>query len=78
MPAEAAAIVRTWPVGRRVVTLTCPPPRPGEVACIAVEWSPDAPRRLSATELRAYRRGRDAALAEVGAALGGPILIVET
>lgn len=73
MNAEAPALVSTFKVGARTVTLTMPRPRRDDVACMAVEWAPSAPRRLSARELHEYRQGRDAALAE----LGVRVLVVE-
>jgi hypothetical protein len=50
--------------------------RPGKG--IAAQWTPDVPRGpLSAEAMSQYRRGRDALLAEVGAAIGGAVLVVE-
>lgn len=78
MAAEAAALTTSWKVGRRYeVTLTVPNPRRGEVGCAVVEWAPDVPRRLSGSELRQYRRGRDAAMAELVARAGRSILLVD-
>ena len=67
---EKAALVRTWRVGRRKVTVTVPQMRSGQVLHAAFEWSPDQPRRLSRREWKQYRKGRDAAFAELFAALG--------
>ena len=48
--AEQAALVRTWRVGRRKVTVTMPQVRSGQVLHAAFEWTPDMPRRLSQRE----------------------------
>ena len=68
--AEQAALVRTWRVGRRTVTATMPQPRRGQVRHTVMEWSPDQPRRLSQREWKQYRKGRDAAFAELFTELG--------
>ena len=47
MTAEAAAMTRTWRVGRWKVTATVPQIRAGQVASAAIEWHPDMPRKLS-------------------------------
>ncbi len=70
MPGEAAAMTRTWRVGRRTCTLTAPQTRGGQVAVASIEWSPNLPRRLSRRELRQYRAGRDAAFADLCTDLG--------
>ncbi len=70
MPAEAAALVRTWRVGKRRVTVTVPRIRTGQVIYPAIEWSPNLPRKLSRREWRQYRTGRDAAFAELCRDLG--------
>ncbi len=70
MPAEAAALVRTWRVGKRRVTMTAPQIRNGQVAMATIEWHPDMPRRLSRRALKQYRVGRDAAFAGLCADLG--------
>jgi hypothetical protein len=56
--AEAAAIVRSFPVGKRTCTLTMQAPRPGASANIIAEWSSTVPRRLTEKELRQYGRDR--------------------
>lgn len=73
MSAEAPALVRSFRVGRRVVTLTVPQPKPESVRGMTTEWFPDRPRHLTPSELRQYRAGRDAVLAE----LGLRVLVVE-
>ena len=70
MPGEAAALVRSWRVGKRNVTMTVPQIRNGQVAMATIEWHPDMPRRLSRREWRQYRTGRDTAFAELCADLG--------
>ncbi len=70
MPGEAAAMTRTWCVGRWKVTASVPQVRAGQVLHAAMEWSPDVPRKLSRREWREYRAGRDAAFAELFAELG--------
>lgn len=70
MSAEAAALTRSWAVGTRTCTLTVPKSRPGAAMSACVEWSPDPPPRLSASEWHQYRTGRNAAIAEMAATLG--------
>ncbi len=70
MTAETPALIRTFPVGPRTVTLTAPRLRAGQVSCASIEWHPDMPRRLSRREMARYRRGRDAAFAELCGELG--------
>lgn len=65
MSAESAALVRSWPVGRYTATLTVPPLASGVLHAL-IEWAPHIPNDLTTTELEAYRRGRNAALAELG------------
>lgn len=67
---EAAALVRSWRVGRRTCTLTAPQIRGGQVAFASIEWAPTRPRRLSSRELRQYRAGRDRAFADLCSELG--------
>ena len=70
MPAEAAAMTRTWRVGKRRVTMTAPQIRNGQVAIATIEWHPDMPRRLSRRALKQYRVGRNAAFADLCSELG--------
>ena len=77
MPGESAAMVRTWRVGRRKVTMTVPQTRSGQVATAAIEWHPDMPRRLSRREWKQYRAGRDAAFADLCRDLGVTGALVE-
>ncbi|MDP9124023.1 MAG: hypothetical protein M3N82_05410 [Pseudomonadota bacterium] len=78
MSAEAAALARTWSVGRWTVTVTLPEVAPGQMRHAVLEWSPAMPTRpLSKSQMRQYRRGRDRALGELAAALVGPALLLE-
>lgn len=78
MTAEAAAVCRTWRVGKFDVTLTAPGAGAGAVASVVVEWDPAMPQRpLTESELRQYREGRNAALAELARVVGGPVVVVE-
>lgn len=65
MSASAPALVRAFRVGPYEVTLTFPRPIRGQAAMMAAEWSPSTPPRLNRREWRQYRRGRDAAVAEL-------------
>ena len=74
---EAALITRTFGVGKDYrVTLTIPKFKPGAVLCMSAEWEPRMPKKLSASEIRAYRRGRDAVLVEVAQITGVSIAVV--
>ncbi|MFO1129152.1 MAG: hypothetical protein U1E66_12050 [Rhodospirillales bacterium] len=42
-----------------------------------VEWEPDVPKRMNEREMQDYRRGRDAAMAEVARLIGGRVVVVE-
>jgi hypothetical protein len=77
MSASAAAIVRTFRVGKRTVTWTIPKPVVGSVSHSVVEWDPDLPRRLSQREWQQYRAGRDAIYAELSTLLGINMMVVE-
>lgn len=66
MTASAAALVKTWSVGKRYrVTLTVPRLTNDTPATAACEWEPSMPARLTHREKRDYERGLDAALAEI-------------
>jgi hypothetical protein len=71
MSAEAAAIVRSFRVGKRTCTITMPKPHQGIATSAACEWSPTVPTRLTKKELRQYRAGRDAAADELLKMMGG-------
>ncbi len=70
MPGESAALVRSWRVGRRTVTVTVPQIRSGQVLYAAFEWEPNMPRRMSRREWRQYQAGRGKAFAELFGELG--------
>ncbi len=70
MSAESAAMMRTWCVGKRRVTMTAPRIRNGQVAMATIEWHPDTPSKLSRREREQYRTGRDAAFADLCGDLG--------
>ncbi len=70
MTGEAAAMIRTWRVGKRKVIMTAPQIRNGQVAMATIECSPTVPRKLSRREWRQYRAGRDKAFAELCGDLG--------
>ena len=77
MTAEPAALVRTFKVGKRRVTVTIPNPRQGGVVSMICEWQPDTPQRLSRREWREYRAGRDDALRELCLMTGERMMLVE-
>ena len=74
---QAAALVRSFSVGLRTVTLSMQRPEVGKAVTMIVEWTPDAPCRLSSAEMRQYRTGRDAAIAELAERLGINAAVVE-
>ena len=65
-----AAIVRSWPVGKRTCTLTVPRFKPGTVIHAVAEWVTDEPARLTTEEWAQYQAGRNHAIASVAAELG--------
>ena len=67
----------TFRVGRRYRCTIVLPLGRGTAAQMAATWEPELPRRLTNSELRDYRRGRDAMLAEAARLLGGPVAVVE-
>lgn len=77
MTAESPALIRTFPVGRRTVTMTVPKPVQGGVVTMTMEWAPTVPSGLSRKERRQYRDGRDAALAELAEVLGLRVMVAE-
>jgi hypothetical protein len=74
---DSIAVSRSFRVGRYTCTLSTPRPERGAVLAMVAEWSPHVPTRLSSTELRAYRAGRDAFVAELAAQIGGTAAVVE-
>jgi hypothetical protein len=77
MSATAAVLVRTFSVGKRIVTLTLPKPERGRALCMTCEWAPETPQQLSEIEWKQYRAGRDAALGELVNLTGMRTLVVE-
>lgn len=67
MSAVAPALTKTWAVGRYTATLTVPPLAAGVMHAV-IDWAPHIPKDLTAEELQAYRRGRDAAFRDLGLA----------
>ena len=65
MSAEAAVLSRSWRVGRWTATLTLPAVKPGTFVNAVVEWTPELPNHLTPAEMKAYRVGRDTAVAEL-------------
>jgi hypothetical protein len=57
--------------------MTVPRPKSGQGVHVAVEWVPDVPGRLTAAELRQYRAGRDAVIADVAQTLGISVAVVD-
>jgi len=72
-----AAITRSWPVGKRTVTLSVPPLKHGTVMHAVIEWAPEQPPRLSGEEWHEYRVGRQIALAEIAGQLGIPMAVLD-
>ncbi len=65
-----------WKTTFRVGLFTCAMTyRPARE--LKAEWRPAMPRRLSGQEWDEYRAGRNTLLAEVAAAIGGNVLVVE-
>ena len=74
---RTAVFVRSFPVGKHIVTMTLTRRRflAGRITC---RWSPPKPRRLSKEERHEYRSGRAAAVADAYGLKRGRIgLIVE-
>lgn len=68
---DTLAATRTWSVGKRYrVTLTVPALLAGGVACASCEWDPALPERLNQRERRDYRKGLEAAMADLAKAPG--------
>ena len=78
--AQSPAISRTFRVGRLWrCTWTIQKPVAGTVASSVVEWEPDIPGRpLNEAELRDYRAGRNAVMADLAEQTGMKTMVVET
>lgn len=77
MSAEAAYCTRSWSAGRYTCTLTMRRPKPGAVMSACISWLPEQPRKLTDAEIADYRKGRDAALADVSRELGINAAVLE-
>ena len=77
MSGQSPSLVRSFTVGRYTVTLRVPPIERGSVRSMVCEWEPETPTRLTKRELREYRAGRDAALAELAEAMSTRALVIE-
>jgi|GEM_PF-3364729 len=77
MSAFASPLVRTFKVGAYECTLTFPPANRGAVSAMSAEWSPQHPGCLTPAEFEQYRTGRNKALAELAAIVGGNVAVVE-
>ena len=77
MSGTAPALVRTFRVGRFECTLTFPQIASGSVLAMAAEWSPSMPDRLTTAEIEEYRAGRNAAIEELAAIVGGNVAVIE-
>jgi hypothetical protein len=77
MNAETPILIHSFRVGRHTVTVTIQRPRAGAVVAMVTEWQPNMPSRLSDAQLKAYRRGRDEAVAMLAARTGIEIAVVE-
>ena len=73
----ASLAIHQFRVGKYTCTLRVPVPQDGSIAGLNAEWSPGVPTRLSSADLRQWRRGRNEALAQVAARLGGPVVVLE-
>ena len=77
MKDKTAVFVRSFPVGKRTVTMSLTRRRflVGRLTC---RWSPPKPTRLTKEEERQYRSGRAAAVADAYGSMRGRIgLIIE-
>lgn len=77
MSAQAVGFSRTWKVGRYTAELSVPALRSGQPVHAVIEWSPDVPRRLTASETQDYLAGRTQALAELAAQFELRVAVVD-
>jgi hypothetical protein len=70
---------RSFRMGRRTVTITHDVDAigPGVSGQAVIQWSPDVPTRLSAAEIRLYRKRRNLILQEIADMLGGNVVIAD-
>jgi hypothetical protein len=73
---RTAVFVRSFPVGKHIVTMTLTRRRflAGRITC---RWSPPKPSRLTKEERREYRSGRAAAVADAYGSRGRIGLLIE-
>ena len=73
-----AGLSATFRVGRYTCSISLPMQSLADGAVhVETSWLPETPMRLTKAQLREYRRGRDALLAEAARLLGGSILVAE-
>lgn len=65
MSAQAAALSKTWKVGRYTANFTASPNAGGVFTCVC-DWQPHVPNDLTPSELQEYRRHLASAAAELG------------
>jgi hypothetical protein len=74
---KTAVFVRSFPVGKHIVTMTLTR-RPFLAGRISCRWLPPRPKRLTKEERREYRNGRAAAVADAYGPKRGRIgLVIE-
>jgi hypothetical protein len=71
------ASVRSFRVGKRMVTMTLAKPVPGGTAHTVAEWAPNPLSRLTKREIKQYQAGRDAALRELAEQFGTRMAVIE-
>jgi hypothetical protein len=76
---EVPLLVRSFPVGKFVCTLSFRRPVRGQVQWWTVAWEPDVPKpgQVGSKEKRQYLAGRDAAIAEFVKITGMNTLVVD-
>jgi hypothetical protein len=70
---------RSFKVGRRTVTITHDVDAigPGISGQTNIRWSPDLPARLSAAEIKLYRKRRNAIFQEIADIIGGNVAVAD-
>jgi hypothetical protein len=70
---------RSFRVGPYTVTIThdLDSFEPGVVSQTNIQWSPDRPARLSAAEIKFYRKRRNAIFQEIADTIGGKIMVAD-
>ena len=72
-----AEVRATFRVGRYRCSMSSPVPCQATLMHLDSEWEPELPARLTASELKQYRQGRDAFVAELSRHISGGILLLE-